>query len=177
MIRALQGYIQRPWYPPLLGLLAAADHFVVVVPTDGLLITAVLAAPRRWPAFFAWLTLGSVLGALLLAATIQIYGTPFLEWLLPGIHADPFWKLSTRWIDEFGLWALLAVAALPIFQHPAIAIAALAEIPLSKIALFIFVGRVLKYGALSGLALRAPEVLMRFKGLRKEVRETGACEP
>jgi membrane protein YqaA with SNARE-associated domain len=171
LLHVLHAYVQKRWYPPLLGLLAAVDHFVIVIPTDGLLITAILAAPRRWLAFFAWLTLGSVAGGALLAGLIQVYGTPLLEWISPGIHLTSYWQLTDGWIERFGLWVLFVVAALPVFQHPAIAITALAELPLSQMTLAMLAGRLVKYGAFSWLASHAPRLLFKFKSIRKEVHE------
>lgn len=177
LIQALISYVLKPWYPPLLAFLAALDHFVIVIPTDGLLITAILAAPKRWFRYFAWLTVGSVIGGTLLAGTIQLYGTPFLEWLSPGIHETYYWKLMDSWVDHYGLWTLFFVSALPIFQHPVIAITALAELPLLQIAAYLFAGRCIKFGLYSWLALRAPRALFRLKSIRKEVQEVSDRDP
>jgi len=170
-IRTLQTYVSRPWYPPLLGLLAALDHLIIIIPTDGLLVTSILAAPKRWLSFVLWLTLGSVLGGTLLATFIQTYETPFLEWVSPGIHLTEYWKLTDSWVEEYGLWALFTIAALPIFQHPVIAITALAGLPLYQIALFMLGGRIIKYGVFGWLASHAPQALLRMKSVRKELEE------
>ncbi|MEK6580286.1 MAG: hypothetical protein AABZ55_13760 [Bdellovibrionota bacterium] len=170
-IQWLQSYVLRFWYAPLLGALALIDHFVLIIPTDGLLVTAVIASPKHWFRNFLWVTLGSVAGASLLAALIQSFGMPFLEWFSPGIHDSAYWRLTDSWVDLYGLWVLLAVAALPVFQHPAIAIAALADLPLGEITLYILGGRILKYGVLSWLASHAPKVLLRIKSIQKEIKE------
>ncbi|RYG34625.1 MAG: hypothetical protein EOO01_32105 [Chitinophagaceae bacterium] len=39
-IRFVEGYANRWWYSPLIAVLAAADSFVIVIPTDGLLVSA-----------------------------------------------------------------------------------------------------------------------------------------
>jgi len=171
LIGTLQTYIARPWYPPLLGVLAALDHFVFVIPTDGLLVTSVIAAPKRWLSTFLWITLGSVVGGVVLAAFLQHYGTPFLEWLSPGILETHYWKLTISWVDHYGLWALFAITALPIFQHPVIAITALAGIPLGKIALFMLGGRIVKYAVFTWLSIHAPKVLFRMRPVHKEIDE------
>lgn len=166
----LKLYVERPWFGPLLGLLAALDYFLIIIPTDGLLITSAMMAPKRWIRLSFWLALGSVAGAIAFAVFVQLYGNPFLEWAFPAIHENHFWKLSDQWMDHYGVWAVFFIGALPLVIHPVIAIAALAAIPIREIAFALFVARALKYGTYSWLASHAPHYLLRLKNLKKEVK-------
>lgn len=158
----VERYVQKPWYPEFLGLLAALDSFVVVIPTDGLLVTSVAAAPKRWLVLAFWTTLGSTVGAVILAILLQNYGHSVLEVLVPGIHNTHAWQITDRWVDEYGIWALFMVAALPFIQHPAIALVALAGVSIPKMAVVIFSGRLLKYLIFAYLSTHAPKLLTRI---------------
>ncbi|MBP9673671.1 MAG: hypothetical protein KBD63_01125 [Bacteriovoracaceae bacterium] len=166
-----RSYIQRPWYPILMGFLAAIDHFVIVIPTDGLIVTSAMVDHKRWWKFSLAITIGSTLGALVLAYFFNVYGSHFLEMIVPGIYQTKTWMMTDGWMDRYGIWAIFFVAALPIFQHPAIILGALAGIPLQEMGLAIFAGRALKYSLLGWLASHAPKVLGRFKSVQKEVEE------
>jgi len=167
----LKKHVERPWFGPFLGLLAALDYFVIIIPTDGLLITSAMTAPKHWIRLSFWLTLGSVAGAMTFIVFVQHYGNPFLEWVFPNIHENHFWKLSDQWMNQYGIWAVFFTGALPIVIHPVIAFAALAAIPLPKIAFTLFAARTLKYSTYSWIASHVPHYLLRLKNLKKEVTQ------
>lgn len=169
----LQKYADRWWYAPAIGLLAAADLFLVVIPTDGLLIGAVMLSPRRWIYTALMVSIGSALGCLVLAHLIQVHGMPFLLNIVPGIQTNSTWTWTNQLMDKWGTWAVFLVALSPIMQHPAIALAALAGMPLANIAGFAFAGRILKYLMLAYLGTHAPGVLGKFWGLQYELEEVG----
>jgi membrane protein YqaA with SNARE-associated domain len=177
LVRRLQTYASRPWYPPLLALMTALDHLVVFIPTDGLLITSVMATPRKWVRNFLWVTAGSMFGTLVLAWVVSVYGVSLLEWIVPGIQTSASWQITEQWMERYGLWALFIVAALPIFQHPVIALAALAGLSFGTIFWAILPGRLLKFGLFAWIASHAPRAFARlrlFRSVRKEVAEVQA---
>lgn len=169
----LQKHANAWWYAPVIGLLAALDSFIVVVPTDGLLVSASMLAPRRWFYTALVVTLGSTLGAWLLAALLEIHGLPFLLQLSPGLDQTSAWIWSDQFIDRWGGWALFLVALSPLMQQPAVALAALAGMPLLEIFGLVFVGRVIKYLFLSWVATHAPGLLGKLWGLQDELKEAG----
>jgi membrane protein YqaA with SNARE-associated domain len=169
----LQKYADRWWYAPLIGLLAAADLFLVVIPTDGLLISAVMLSPRRWIYFAFMVSFGSALGCLLLAHLLQVHGMPLLQHIVPGIEQNSTWAWTQQLMVQWGTWAVFLIALSPLMQHPAIALAALAGMPLLKIAGLAFGGRILKYLLLAYLATHAPGMLGNLWGLQHELDEVG----
>jgi membrane protein YqaA with SNARE-associated domain len=176
-LRSLLDFLQKHanawWYAPAIALLAAADAFVIVVPTDGLLVSASMLAPRRWVYHALIVTVGSALGAWALAAILETHGLPFLLHLNPGLEETRAWVWSDRIMDNWGGYALFLISLSPIMQQPAVALAALAGMPLSKIFLLVFAGRVLKYGFLAWISTHAPGLLKRLWGLEKELKEAG----
>jgi len=172
-ITVLQKYADRWWYAPAIGLLAAADLFLIVVPTDGLLVSAVMLSPRRWIYTAFVVTLGSALGCILLAHLIQVHGMPLLLSISPGIEQNPAWTWTNQLMDSWGTWAVFLIALSPLMQHPAVALAALAGMPLMKLFLMVFAGRVTKYLILAYLATHAPGMLGKLWGLQHELEDVG----
>lgn len=172
-VKYLQRYADRFWYPPLTGLLAALDNFVVVVPTDGILISSSMLTPRRWLLLAFSVAAGSTLGAILLASIVEYQGLPWILKFYPGIAESKTWALSTEFFDKHGLLLVFAVAITPLMQQPAVILASLASTPLAKLAMVIFIGRFIKYIAMAYLGSHAPRVLSRMWGLKSELDEVG----
>lgn len=176
-LRKVQRYAGRWWYAPLVGALAGIDAFVVVIPTDGLLVSAVMLAPRRWIYTALVVTLGSTLGAVALAGLLEVHGLPLLLKIKPGLDQSSVWIWTDLMMDKYGGWALFAVALSPIMQHPAVALAALAGMSLWEIAAFVFVGRAIKYLVISWISTHAPGLLKKLWGMQGELEEAGVKPP
>ena len=172
-IQLLQVYANRWWYPPLIALLAFADLFLVVIPTDGLLISAAMLSPRRWIYCALIVSLGSSLGATALAHLISEHGLHLLQSISPGIDHTAAWTWTAGMMDRWGPVGLFLIALSPIMQHPAIALAALAGIGTNKIFLLVLAGRVPKYLFLAWIATHAPGLLKRLWGISDELEEVG----
>lgn len=173
----IQSHADRWWYAPAIALLAALDSFLVIIPTDGLLVGASMLAPRRWIYTALIVTLGSSTGALVLAALLEYHGLPLLLYLSPGLDETAAWNWSVKLMEDWGEVTLFLISLSPIMQQPAVALAALAGMPLVQVFLFVFFGRLLKYGFLSWLATHAPNMLNRVWGLDKELEEVGVVPP
>src|SRR3989338_6423574 len=100
----LQRHAKSWWYTPALGLLAFADLFLIVIPTDGLLISSVMLSPRRWIFSAVVVSLGSSLGAVALAHVLQAHGLPFLLQISPGIDQGSAWQWASHLMDQWGSW-------------------------------------------------------------------------
>ena len=170
-VRLLQRNVRRWWYAPMLGLLAAADLFVVVVPTDSLLVSAAMLVPRRWFYFACITSLGSALGSVALAALLKVHGLPLLLEIVPGIDQSQAWQWTVDMMSNWGSWALFLVALSPLMQHPAVALAAFSAMPLTQVFFYVFAGRVLKYLFLAWVSTHAPGMLKRLWGIQKELEQ------
>jgi membrane protein YqaA with SNARE-associated domain len=172
--RRFQRYAHKPWYALVLCVFAASDAFLVIIPTDGLLVSSIFLAPKRWLEKCIAVAVGSTIGSALLFLCVQSMGISFLERISPGVTATRSWTLTHQWMDVYGLWAVFAVALSPIFQHPAVAISALMETPLDRVVVAVLVGRLIKYLVISWAASHSPKILFRFGFMRKELDEVGA---
>ncbi len=172
-VALLQRYVGRFWYPPLVGFLAAIDNLVVVVPTDGILISSSMLTPKRWFLLALSVALGSTVGALALAALVEFQGLPWILDLYPGIDGSQTWLWMEKFFSQYGLLLVFAVAATPFVQQPTVILASLAGTPLPKLALVIFTGRFIKFLIMAYIGSHAPRLLGRMWGLKGELKDVG----
>lgn len=172
-VQIIERYTDRIWYPPLIGFLAALDNLIVIVPTDGIAISSSMVTPKRWFTIALSISLGSTLGALVLAMLVEHQGLPWILSFYPGIAETKTWILSMRFFDSYGLLLVFVIAITPFMQQPAVILASLASTPIAKLAAVIFAGRFLKYLAMSYLASHAPRLLGKVWGLRGELKDAG----
>ena len=172
-LQKLERYTDRWWYPPVLGLMAAIDLFTIVIPTDGLLVSSVMISPKRWVFMGLATALGSSIGAWALAAVLEVHGLPFLQQFLPDITQSSAWIWTDHLMQDWGSLTLFIVAISPIMQHPAVAMAAFAQMPLWEIFGFVFAGRALKYLFLAWVASHSPKLLNKLWGIQNEIKEMG----
>lgn len=154
-----------------MAFLAGLDNFVIVVPTDGLLISSTLLAPRKWFRFWLLTAVGSSLGALGVAALIQVFGFVVIQNFFPSLVTSSAWIWTESFFHQYGLWLLLFVAATPLVQHPAIILSVLAKHPLGQIFLVIFLGRLFKYFVMTWAARYAPAKLSKLWGVQDEIQQ------
>ena len=172
-VQLLQRYADRFWYPPLIGFLAALDNLVVVIPNDGILISSSMLIPKRWFILALSVAVGSTLGAIALAALVELQGLPWILDLYPGVNETKTWTLSMEFFERYGLFLVFAVAITPFVQQPAVILASLANTPLIELAAVIFVGRFIKFLIMAYLGSHAPRVLGKLWGLKSEMKDAG----
>lgn len=172
-VKTLQRHADRWWYTPLIGLLAAADNLVVVVPTDGILVSSSMLRPKRWVTFAFSIAVGSTIGALILAALVEWHGLPWILNYFPSIDETQTWIWTERFFDEYGLIVVFAVAATPLMQQPTLILASLAGTPLLELAAVIFVGRFIKFLLMAYIGSHAPRLLGRLWGIKSDLKDAG----
>jgi len=156
----LERWVDRPWAVPLLAAFALLDLFLLLIPTEGILISAVLLRPKRWIGICLWIVTGSALGALLLAGAFQYFGPEIMHHWLPFIFHSEAWARSENTIYEYGAPALAVIALSPLPQQPAVAIAALARVPVLSIFVMVWFGRLAKYALFAWLASHSPKIVL-----------------
>lgn len=172
-LKWVQHYSDRPWYPEFIGVLAALDYWILILPTDGLVISGVIFSPKRWLRYAIMIPILSTIGAVTFAIFIGEQGLPYIQTRWPGIETTAVWMWTETFFDQYGLLVVFLIAATPFAQHPAIMIAALAQSPYPKIALAVFLGRLLKYVILCWVASHAPKLLNKLWGFKSEMKEAG----
>jgi membrane protein YqaA with SNARE-associated domain len=172
LLKRLKKFADRGWYAPLVGLLAGADQFIVLVPIEGLMIPSILLNPKRWFWTAIWVATGCTLGSMALATLADLYGMPLIEHWAPHVLHSHNWIRSMNYINDKGAWALFLIALGPLPQQPAVALAGLSHMPLFKIFLAVWSARAIKYLLVTYLASHAPAVLAKifpsFKALQED---------
>lgn len=167
VIRWIQHFSNRPWYPFLVGVLAGLDNWILVVPTDGLVISGVLLTPKKWLQFAGWTGILSTAGAVSFAAFISWQGLAYVETHWPLLMTTEVWTWTSDFFDRRGLLVIFLIAATPMAQQPAMILAGLAETPLSQLLIVVLAGRCMKYFILCGIAAKAPELLSKLWGVNE----------
>jgi membrane protein YqaA with SNARE-associated domain len=158
-LKRMESFAQRRWYPVFIGMLAFFYHFFPLVPLDTLFVTSTLLIPKRWVSIWMATVVGFTGGAVAFAAVLQHYGLKILEKVMPNIIHDRIWNLSEGWIHQYGAFALGALSLVPGAFHPLLALSALEPMSLLLIALCVFSGRLIKYGAYGFVCVYFPSKL------------------
>ena len=172
-VQWIERFTDRYWYGPLIALLAALDNYIIVVPTDGILISSVMITPKRWILFSLCIALGSTLGAWGLSALVEIKGLPWILEIYPGLDQTQTWLWTKEFFDSYGLFVVFFVAVTPLMQQPAVILASLADTSLTKLVLVVLTGRTIKYLIMGWVASHAPRLLKKMWGVKDELEEVG----
>ena len=172
-MQILQGFVDRIWYAPLLALLAMLDTLIVIIPTDSIMISSSMLAPRRWLVFAVSVSIGSTVGAVLLAALVEYQGLPWILQLFPSIENTHVWALSAKFLQEYGSLLIFAVGVTPLMQQPILVLAAVANTHLAELAAAAFAGRIIKFCIMTYIGSHAPRLLKKLWGVRGELKDAG----
>ncbi len=175
-IARLERFAQRIWYTPLVALLAAADLFILIIPTDALLISNVALRPKRWISIAVWVTLGSALGSLALSVGIQAWGSDFMGALGISLQSSPSWQSTAQWMRDYQGLTLALFGAGPFPLQPAVVVAASADVNPWSIFLWVALGRAAKFFFFAWAATHAPTILSKIWGIRSEVESLHAAQ-
>jgi len=172
-VDTLESFAQRSWYVPFISFLAALDNLVLIIPNDGILVSSTMLTPKRWFYIALAVSIGSTIGAVVLAELVQYHGFPWVLEIYPSINESTLWLKTVEFFEEYGLLLVFFVALTPIAQQPAVILAGIAHTPILKLASVIFVGRFIKYLILAYLASHAPKVLNKLWGIKGELKDVG----
>ena len=172
-VKWAQKFTDKSWYTLLLSLFAALDNFIILVPTDGILISSTLLRARRWFIYACAISIGSALGALVLIYLLRDFGVPWLLEFYPSMNEGVIWATTEEFFLKYGLIVVFLVAVTPLMQHPALILACMSELPVLSIFSVVFVGRFIKYLIMSYICSYAPKLLGKLWGLQDELGDVG----
>jgi uncharacterized membrane protein YdjX (TVP38/TMEM64 family) len=143
-------------FPVVVAAVAFAATLSMSVPFATLLVAAVLMAPRRWFAISLWSSLGAALGAALLYLVFHHLGWANLFAAYPEVVRSAAWRDASRWLDRYGVVALLVIAATPLPLTPALMFAAISRLPVAEVVVALWMGKLVKYVVYGWLASAFP---------------------
>lgn len=167
----IQKQVERPYYCVLLGFVTMMDSFVFFIPTDGLMVTSVLAYPKAWIRNAVCVSVGSVIGSLIFACILREYGQEALHYFLPNVEKSSAWIFAIKLMQEYGAFAVLFVALTPIPQPPIVALAAMGNMSLWLMGALLLLGRLCKYLVVGKLATKPSAYVRGIFGFKNEVQE------
>lgn len=151
------------YYPLLVALVAFVSTATFSFPFAMVLIPAVLIAPRRWLILALLSGLASGVGGALLVELFNYFGREVVVSRFPELVANESWQLASRWLNSYGLFALMVVAGSPMPQTPIIFLYSLANPSVPGVLIAVGIGKTAKYLFLAWLTARYPT---RFSGYR-----------
>jgi len=128
----------------------------MLLPFVPILIGAIAACRERAVVIVLLSSFGSAIGGLILYLIFHHLGWNQIIEAYPDLLQSKAWLDATHWVAEFGTVALFAVAASPFAQTPALAMAAITELPIWEVFLAILFGKIIKYGFYAWLVVRFP---------------------
>ncbi len=164
----LQAATSRPTYPLVIGCIALALTVSMTIPFASILIAAVLLRRDKWKAIATVSSLGSATGGLFLYLIFHHLGWNQVVEAYPDLVQSKAWQDATRWVSEYGVWALFALAALPLPQTPALIFTAVSRLPPLSVFLALLAGKLIKYGTYAWLAANFPSWFQRVLAIEGE---------
>ena len=158
----LKKFSGQTWYPLLIGLLSFLDVFLIIVPSDSILLSSTLLNPKRWLTFAIYMTIGSTLGLLILVLILEYNGIESILNYYPALKNSTSWLWTQKFFGAYGLILVFVIAATPLAQQPSVILAVLAGISTLPLITVIFLGRLLKFVLISYVAVKAPKYIEKF---------------
>lgn len=143
------------FFPLLGGVLAFVATLSLTIPTVPVLTALVAMDRARWRAITVCAVLGSASGGALFTHLLGHFGTAFLEAQMPQLVASPHWQHTVAWVARYGMITLVAIAALPVAQSPALALAAILQMPWYHVFGALLIGKGAKYGLMAAITAGA----------------------
>ncbi len=168
-VKILQKFAGRKWYPAFISFLACLDNFIIVLPTDGILISSSILNPKKWFNLALFVAAGSTIGAIMLALFVDTYGIHFIREHYSSLETSKSWIMTNQFFQDYGMFVVFIVAVTPLMQQPAVILASLANVSLVQLAVVIFVGRFIKFLVMSYIGSHAPNLLKKICGVQSEI--------
>lgn len=138
-------------------LLALFGTATAAYPVTAIVVPAVLLVPRRWLAITVFTALGSACGATLLVLGVHELGWSNIYERYPQLLNQENWNAVQGWVSNYGIAALLVVAATPLPQTPALILFGMTDQNYAAVFAAMLLGKLFKYGLCAWLTRRFPE--------------------
>jgi len=155
---------ERKSFIPLVGLAALLATLSMSVPVEWLVIVASLTRRNRWVATASIAALGSAIASLGLYLAFHHFGWNILAARYPELAGSQAWLQATRWLSQYGLFAIFGLMALPlpVPKLPMLAVAGIYRLPIPEVFTAIAAGKIIKYLAYAYIAVRFPDTVRSF---------------
>lgn len=165
LFNGARRFAAKPWYPFFVAFLNGADIYIMVVPNDALLISAVNASPQYWFFIGALVAAGTACGVGSLASLAMMFGTEWMRSSFPTVFESSMFESCSWYMQQYGGWAIFVGAISPIIIHVFAFVGIMAEMNLFVMIIAVFLGRMVKYCTLAYLTVHVPSMESFSKGV------------
>jgi membrane protein YqaA with SNARE-associated domain len=141
----------------------------MTIPAVSIVIGAILLRRDRWLGLVLVASLASAIGGMVLYLIFHHLGWSQVATAYPDLMQSRVWADATRWISNYGVWALFVVAASPLPQTPALIFTAVSRLPAEDVFFALFLAKLLKYGIYGFVAARFPSLFWRVLAKRPTI--------
>lgn len=150
------------YYPLVVGFFSFVVTLTFSFPFAAMLVPATLLAPKRWLSLGLLCGIGSGLGATVLVEIFHHLGWQTITDRYPEMAQLQFWQWAQTWLAQYGLLALLVIAASPMPQTPVLLVYSMVDPFAAGVLLAVGIGKTVKYTALTWLTARYPARFVQF---------------
>jgi membrane protein YqaA with SNARE-associated domain len=144
------------WFLVVCGTLALVCS-LCAFPVIPIIVSACLISPRRWRSITLSIAFGCALGAAILVTLFHFFGWALIYKYFPEFLNHPAWQNILNWVAHYGGIGLLAIAASPLPEMPALIILGVSKPDTVVVFFAVLTGKVFKYGLISWLASHFPD--------------------
>lgn len=139
------------------ALLSFGGTLTAAYPVTAVIVTAVMLAPRQWLRLSVGCATGSALAGAIIMGVSHLLGYNQIHTWFPNLLSDQTWNEASRWIDDYGIWAIFGVGASPLPQMPLLIFFGIVDERIIEAFLALLGGKVLKYGFVAWITQHFPE--------------------
>lgn len=170
----LQGWMERANKSNhLLGFSALTSFggtLTAAYPVTAVVMTAVMLAARRWLTVSVACSFGSALAGAIIVGVSHLLGYNEIHHLFPNLIGPETWDEASRWIGEYGVWAIFAVGTSPLPQMPLLIFFGIVDDRILEAFIALFAGKLIKYTLVAWITQHFPEKLSFFKRINGKIR-------
>lgn len=170
----LQGWMERANKSNHLlafcALISFGGTLTAAYPVTAVVMTAVMLAARRWLMISIACSLGSALAGMVIVGVSHLLGYNEIHHLFPNLISPDTWAEASKWIGEFGVWAIFAVGSSPLPQMPLLIFFGIVDDRILEAFIALFAGKLIKYTLVAWVTQHFPERLSFFKRINGKIR-------
>lgn len=161
----------------LCALLSFGGTISAAYPVTAVIVTGTLMAPRRWLSISAASSLGSALAGAIVVWVAHLLGYNEIHHLFPHLISPETWAEASRWIGDYGVWAIFGVGASPLPQMPLLIFFGIVDDRIFEAFLALFLGKLIKYTIVAWVTQHFPEKLSFFKRINGKIHDKKPDQP
>lgn len=161
----------------LSALLSFGGTLTAAYPVTAVIVTAVMMAPRRWLSLSLASSLGSALAGAIVVGVSHWLGYNEIHHLFPNLISPKTWDEASRWIGDYGVWAIFGVGASPLPQMPLLIFFGIVDDRIFEAFAALFAGKLIKYTIVAWVTQHFPEKLSFFKRINGRIQQKNTDQP